>query len=578
MRIKWLVYGLAVISLFCGFTKGPQREAAPADNRPDSLRKLALYTEGVKRLVIYGDSVNARRLSLNALSIDSLYAPANHLLSRVADNQTLATKAAVRAYEQDRENHHYLASAAEALVRSRRYKEALELYKQLVEKSSEPDHFRVLALLYESDQRHFSAISVIDSAEVRFGRIPHFSRMRQQLYIATKQYDKAEREALQLVEEAPYMAENLIMLAEVYASTARDSLARATYSRAIKADSTAVMPWLALGDYLFRQRNYNAYLGIVARLFDSDGVSVRDKIEQFKALTSNTQFYRNYFSQINALAGKLAIKYPENREVAELYARHLTASGQIDAAAEIYKQLLDQTKPKREELMRIVEIENYLGRTDSVAVYLDRALTHYPSDGELRAMRGHLHVMASRHAEAIDSYKEALKVTKNDTLRSRLWGYIGDAEHNLGKTKRAYAAFDKSLKYHPENQSVLNNYAYFLAVEGRELNRALEMARKACSISQNNSTFLDTLAWVLYRLGEYNEAKKYMQQAISLDRGSSAELALHYGDILDALGEEFMAQTYWRKALERGYNATEIDKRVEAQRQRKEAAKGSANR
>ncbi|MBQ7855856.1 MAG: tetratricopeptide repeat protein [Alistipes sp.] len=574
MRIRWAVYGLVATLLFCGFTKGPQQGSAPTANQPDSLRKLNLYTDAVKRLVIYGDSVEARRLSVEALAVDSLYAPANHLLSRVATNQARATEAALAAYNADKENHHYLAAAAEALVRSRRYREAVEYYSELTKRSNEPDYFRILALLYESDQRHFSAIAVLDSAEIRFGRIPQLSRMRQQLYITTKQFEKAEREALQLVEEAPYLSDNHLLLAELYAATGRDSLARASYSKAIKADSTAIQSWLALGDYFLRRRNYSAYLGIVGRLFDNKSLPVEQKREQFKALTSNIAFYRNNFAQIDALAGKLAINYPDDREVAELYARHLIASGQVATATDVLKRLLNRSNPSRERLVQIIELENYLGRSDSVEVYLDLALEHFPTDGDLKATRGHLHAMAARHNEAITSYREALKYAQNDTLRSRLWGYIGDAEHNIGEVKRAYKAFDKSLRLYPDNTSVLNNYAYFLAVEGRNLERALEMARRATTLSQNNSTFLDTLAWVLYRMGEYEEAKRYMQQAMSLDRDASAELALHYGDILDALGEEFMAQTYWRKALERGYDASKIDERIKRQRERKEAAQG----
>ena len=577
MQIKWRVYGLVAMLLFCGFTKGPQREVTPATSLPDSTRKQWLYTDAVKRLVIYGDSVEARRLTVEALAVDSLYAPANHLLSRVATNRNQAATAALRAYKSDSENHHYLASAAEALVRSGRYKEAVELYKRLTEKCNEPDYFRILSLLYESDQRHFSAIAVLDSAEMRFGHIPQLSRMRQQLYIATKQFEKAEKEAQKLVEEAPYIPENHLLMAELYASTGRDSLALKSYSKAIEADSTNLTSWLALGDYFFRQRNYSAYLGIVGRLFDNKDVPVKNKIEQFKALTSNITFYRNNFPQINGLANKLAIHYPDNPRVAELYARHLIASGQVATATEVYKRLLNRNKPKKEELVQIIELENYMGRADSVELYLEIALQHFPADGNLRATRGHLHSMAGRHSEAIASYNEALKYTQNDTLRSQLWGYIGDMEHSRGEAKRAYKAFDKALKYHSENSSVLNNYAYFLAVEGRNLTQALEMARLATTLSQNNATFLDTLAWVLYRMGEFEEAKKYMQQAMSLDRRSSAELALHYGDILDALGEEFMAQTYWRKALERGYDADEIDKRIVEQRLRKEANKSQNN-
>ena len=108
---------------------------------------------------------------------------------------------------------------------------------------------------------------------------------------------------------------------------------------------------------------------------------------------------------------------------------------------------------------------------------------------------------------------------------------------------------------------MLNNYAYFLSLEERDLERALEMTTRANTLERNNPTYLDTKAWVLYKLGRYAEAKKVMQQALSLNRGKSAEYPLHYGDILHALGEEFMARTYWRKALEMGADAKEIEKR-----------------
>ena len=120
---------------------------------------------------------------------------------------------------------------------------------------------------------------------------------------------------------------------------------------------------------------------------------------------------------------------------------------------------------------------------------------------------------------------------------------------------------------------MLNNYAYHLSVDGNQLNLALEMAIKATTLSPNNGTYLDTLAWVYYKLGQYEQAKKVMQQAMSFDKSNSAELALHYGDILDALGSTFMAQTYWRKALERGADADVVKGRLEAQKERLNAQK-----
>ncbi len=185
---------------------------------------------------------------------------------------------------------------------------------------------------------------------------------------------------------------------------------------------------------------------------------------------------------------------------------------------------------------------------------------------------------------AIKAYKESLRYADSDSLRGVIWGLIGDAWHRVAEStapdggqeasgdtparrralKACYAAYDRSLKYAPDSPLVLNNYAYFLAVEGRELEKALAMSSRVVALTDNNPTYLDTHAWVLFRLGRAEEAKRIMQQAIALDSRNSPELLVHYGDILDALGERFVAETYWRKALEKGYRAEAILRRMES--------------
>ena len=66
------------------------------------------------------------------------------------------------------------------------------------------------------------------------------------------------------------------------------------------------------------------------------------------------------------------------------------------------------------------------------------------------------------------------------------------------------------------------------------------------------------------------EAKKVMQQAIALDGQESAALLVHYGDILHAMGEQFVAEIYWRKGLEKGYDADQITRRMEQGKAEKE--------
>mgnify|MGYP005976984525 CR=1 FL=1 len=64
--------------------------------------------------------------------------------------------------------------------------------------------------------------------------------------------------------------------------------------------------------------------------------------------------------------------------------------------------------------------------------------------------------------------------------------------------------------------------------------------------------------------------RKIMQQAVALDAQESAALLVHYGDILKALGENFMAEIYWRKALEKGYDAGRIERRITESKAKKE--------
>lgn len=562
---------LAAATLAGGFAKIPPRTVAPqSEVRPDSLQTLYLYTDGVKRLVIDRDSAGAQQAARMALAADSAYAPAQHLLARLGaeGDAEEAVRLARKAYESDRDNICYLETLGESLVRARRYNDAIEYYSLLTRKGGDPDHFRILSLLYENNEQPLAAIAALDSAEVKIGRRPLLVRFRQRLYLSTLQYEKAEAEARRMIAETPYIPDSYLALAEVGSATGRDSLALASFGEAIRTDSTYLPSWMALGDHYYRKHDFANYLTVVGRLFDSDEIPLENKISQFRSLTNNIDFYRRYYPQINALAGKLMIRYPSDGEVTELYAEHLIASGQVEAALALYKQNLDEETAPAADFGRIIEIEGYLERTDSVAVYLAKALRRYPRNAEMRAQQGHVHTIAERFDEAAKSYKEALKYAQNDTLRGRLWGFIGDTEHQRGNMKRCYAAFDRALKYYADNASVLNNYAYFLSIEGRDLDRALAMATRATAISQNNATFLDTLAWVFYRLGRYDEAKKHMQQALSFDRTSSPEMALHYGDILDALGDKFMAKTYWRKALERGYDAAQIERRLSGEQYR----------
>ena len=373
---------------------------------------------------------------------------------------------------------------------------------------------------------------------------------------------EAEADARKSVEEAPYIAQNHLTLAKIYAITKRDSLALTSYMKAIELDSLAAGPWLELYDYSEKTGRKEACLVVLEELFKNKNYPLNEKIEMWDKWSNDHKSYGDYYYRYDKLAKSLFIHNPEDRRVVRLYSVHLYVSGQHEESLQVLKRFLSQQQtPVVEDFTNIIHLESGLNRMDSVAHYANLALKRFPQNIKLLQLRSYVAQEHKKYDEAISYMNEALKYTKDDNTRSDIWASIGLLESQRGEEQRCIKAYQKALKFNADNSNALNNLAYEYSLKGRNLEEALVMVNRALELSENSPTTLDTKAWVLYKLGRYAEAKKVMQQAISLDRSKGHEFALHYGDILYALGEEFMAKTYWRKALERGADKEEIEKR-----------------
>ena len=143
---------------------------------------------------------------------------------------------------------------------------------------------------------------------------------------------------------------------------------------------------------------------------------------------------------------------------------------------------------------------------------------------------------------------------------------IGDMYHMKGDSKSAYKAYDKVLKIDPDYAPVLNNYAYYLSEDGKQLKKALAMSKKTVDAEPDNATYLDTYAWILHLLGRDQDAKPYFKHAMLYGGKDSAVIMDHYAEVLYKLGEYDLAKVYWSqaKAKNTGGDIPDLDTRVEA--------------
>jgi tetratricopeptide (TPR) repeat protein len=537
-----------------------------AESYAPELRPTVYYTEGVARAAQERPTEALDWFAL-ALALDpdhapSLYETANALASM--GDAAKALEFSRRAAEIEPENEWYRAQKARLLVSTGQLEEALPLYESMLGRQTmfEPDNYRILSIIYYQLGQSDKALSTLDSAEVRLGRTPELVDLKRGILLDGGKVDEAVKLTKEYIADTPYDETNRLFLADLYGHLGQDSLRVATLKEVIDINPDNVDALTALADSYYTRNNATLFFATVRQIFLLNEVPLKDKIDYFQTLTRNWNFSRGHFAEMSDLALVLVTRYSGNADAVELYAGHLIRSGNIEGAARVLKTLLSGETPPLTAFMQIIEVEAHLGRTDSVSHYNALALQHFPNDVDLYLQKSWIEQTGGNFKAAHTTLKQALAVAETDEARSIVTGAIGTLWHEQGNAKKSFKEYDKALSYNPDNDNVLNNYAYYLAEQGVNLEKAFEMASRATALVENSATYLDTYAWVLYKLGRFAEARGVMKRALPLDGSGNPELLVHYGDILYALGENFLASDYWKRAREAGYDETLIKERL----------------
>ena len=178
-------------------------------------------------------------------------------------------------------------------------------------------------------------------------------------------------------------------------------------------------------------------------------------------------------------------------------------------------------------------------------------------------------MVAKKYAEALSLFERGrnyIDNTTNTELVSSYYGSYGDVLHQLGRNSEAYAMYDSALVYNNGNEMCLNNYAYFLALDNVQLDKAERMSAYTVEINPDQATFLDTYAWILFLKGDYEKAREYIDRAIANieDRADEDNSSLydHAGDIYYHLGLPDEALDFWRQAQVMDPESAIIKKKV----------------
>ena len=448
-----------------------------------------------------------------------------------------------------------------------------EIYEKLVaDFPRRSDLYFDMVELYSSQGEYDKALKTLDEVETVFGKTESTAVFRFNLL---RQMDKNE-EAFASLEEynreysSPYV---LSTLADWQMSMYNDSTALAYYNEALDLAPDYAPALLGKAETLRMTRHYDQYFSTLDRFMQVEDYAPQGKAEYMMAVVQRTdpKFVKSFTPQIDSVFATMRRVHPQDSTIIRTSAVYFYTTGRNAQADSYFRMNAELYKDSFTANADYVEFLMYAQDWESLASEGRKAFAKFPDTAFLEmASVGDFNL--GRYDKVLEICDKVLEVAPKDSSATlRAWSTAGDIYHKLGEPKKAYKAYEKALKINPDYVYVLNNYAYYLSMEGKKLKKAYAMSKKTIEAEPDNATYLDTFGWILYLQGKALEAKPFFKHAMLYGGKESVVVMDHYAEVLYALKEYDLAFVYWNLALKKNDgDIPDLERKVE---ERKQAAK-----
>ena len=318
--------------------------------------------------------------------------------------------------------------------------------------------------------------------------------------------------------------------------------------------------------YLMNQvykKDYADISGFLNSVFESEVVDRERKISVAGRLLTDTAYVKENSYSLEESLIILEGKYPDDEEILSMRPLMYENAGRLDEAISRYEAIIDRVKPGFYLKERLILL--YAGQEEYRKVYNLAAV--YSRENNRSIIGKVYYAIAAMELEeyqvADTELKKALILAGNDDgMKVQVLSMMGDLKFRMKDPDAAFGFYEEALTLSPGEVLILNNYAYFLAEDERELKKALKMAEEVMRKEGDNPTYIDTYAWVLYKLGKHRRAWKQMQRIVDADDVNDAEILEHMGFILYELGRCEEAAEYWKTSLEKDSSKSYLEEEI----------------
>ena len=445
------------------------------------------------------------------------------------------------------------------------YGEAAEEYEKLLKAyPGKPELNYYLAEALTQEGEIGQAIDAYNALESSIGMNEALSMQKYKLYNSLEQSDAAFKEIEKLAAKYPMEARYQIILGDLHLEKNDTIKARAYYDKAHEIDPANPYYIVSMANYYEATGNKDAAEEQIRTALVNEKLDVDTKVGILSRYILKLQQTQKDTDSANALFQTLLEQHPEDTELKQMYGSLLLSQGKTDEARFQFQLITEMEPENAGAWQQLLNMSLKAEDIPEVIRICTKCQELFPDAPEYYFYLGIAYYQQEKYQEALNTYYAGIDIipAENPRLKSDFYGQIGDIYYQMKQMDQTYKAYDEALKYNDNNIVVLNNYAYFLSLDKKDLKKAERMSAQCIKLEPDNATYLDTYAWIFFVQGNYTLAKIYIESALEKDKTKSAELVDHYGDILYMTGDKDKAVEQWKKARELGKESEVLDRKI----------------
>ena len=570
----WLLVAVWTL-VSCGTVKSTREKPAVAlaqsSLTPEQQRKYDYFFLEAMRLKEKKDYASAFGLLQHCLDIhpnaaSALYEVSQYymFLRQVPQGQEALEKAVANAPD----NYWYSQGLASLYQQQNELDKAVTLLEQMVVRfPAKQDPLFNLLDLYGRQEKYDEVISTLNRLEKRMGKNEQLSMEKFRIYLQMKDDKKAFQEIESLVQEYPMDMRYQVILGDVYLQNGKKQEAYDVYQKVLAAEPDNPMAIFSMASYYKQTGQEELYQQQLDTLLLNKKVTPDTKVGVMRQMIVENEQADKDSTQIIALFDRIMKQEQDDPQIPMLYAQYLLSKNMEAESVPVLEQVVDLDPTNNAARMMLIGAAVKKEDYKQIIKVCEPGIEATPDALEFYYYLAVAYNQAEKPDSVISICKRALEHKTADGKKeivSEFYSILGDMYHTQKQMKEAYAAYDSALVYNPSNIGALNNYAYYLSVERRDLDKAEEMSYKAVKAEPNNAPYLDTYAWILFEKGNYAEARIYIDNAMKSEGGDKSDVIVeHCGDIYYMTGDVDGALTYWKKALEMGSESKTLKQKIE---------------